>query len=99
MMDVVNIDTSPTSGDVLKSSAFYQSLRIHTSFYAPITNLLGVTIIFQYSHGHRGCGFILQDISFKSVNILCAKTRVYLEYAFVKETKEDMNFLIKNHVG
>jgi hypothetical protein len=48
MMDVVNMDTSPTSGDVLKSCAFYQSLCIHTSFYAPITNLLGVTIIFEY---------------------------------------------------
>lgn len=59
----------------------------------------GLPLFFNILMVIGGCGFILQDISFKSVNILCAKTRVYLEYAFVKETKEDMNFLIKNHVG
>jgi hypothetical protein len=80
MMDVVNIDTSPTSGDVLKSCAFYQSLCIHTSLYAPITKLLGVYHYFSiFLMVIGGCGFILQDISFKSVNILCAKTQVYLE--------------------
>ncbi len=54
MMDVVNIDTSPTSGDVLKSCAFYQSLRIHTSFMHQSQTFWRLPLFFNISHGHRG---------------------------------------------